>query len=296
MSHARSGARGRTQRRSARHVVAEADRYLEANEALAASLRRVSQHASALTRQGIEREEFVAALGHDLLQPLNALRVATQLLNLLAARQEPSRDTTLMRECAGRAQRMVDMMSNLVNGVMSAAELDMAPIRIDRSVVELSLVACTAADSLTPLAEEANLSLEVDKPPTGTGAYCDPTWIGDVLLNLIANAIRHSPRGGRVRVSFEHGGREVRCAVEDEGLGVPRDARDQLFQRFSRHGEHGGRAGLGLYISRRILELHGGRIWLDEQRPGGARFVFELPAAGPGLVPAGVQSAVTRVA
>lgn len=279
MSHARSGARGRTQRRSTRHVVAEADRYLEANEALAASLRRVSQHASALTRQGIEREEFVAALGHDLLQPLAALRTASRLLGQLSIRHEAG-DTAQLLQCAARVDRLVDLMSRLVDRVMSASELDLAPIRIERAFTDIAAVARSVAEILEPEAEKRGVLVDVARATSPVIAHCDATWIGDVLVNLIGNAIRHSPSGGSVRVSFEPFAGDVRCAVEDEGLGVAQAVRPRLFERFSRQGEQPGRAGLGLYIARRILELHGGRIWLDDAGRG-ARFVFQLASEAP---------------
>jgi two-component system sensor histidine kinase BaeS len=280
MSHARSGARSRTPRRSARRTVAEADRYLQASEAMAAALRRVSQHASALTRQGIDREEFVAALGHDLLQPLTALRTASRLLAQLSGRHEAA-DAAQLLQCAVRVERLVDLMSRLVDRVISAAELDLAPIRIDRAFTDLSAVARAVAEILGPEAEKRGVVVDVEPAPSPVMAYCDATWIGDVLVNLVTNGIRHSPPGGIVRISIEPFGGEVRCAVEDDGLGVSPAMRARLFERFARQGEQPGRAGLGLYIARRILELHGGRIWLAEATRG-ARFVFQLASEAPG--------------
>jgi signal transduction histidine kinase len=280
MSHARSGARSRTQRRSARRTIAEADRYLQASEAMAAALRRVSQHASALTRRGIEREEFVAALGHDLLQPLTALRTASRLLGQLSDRHDAANAAQLL-QCAARVERLVDLMSRLVDRVMSAAELDLAPIRIDRAFTDLTAVARAVAEILGPEAEKRAVIVDVEPAPSPVMAYCDATWIGDVLVNLVANAIRHSPTGGVVRISIEPFGGDVRCAVEDDGLGVSPAMRARLFERFARQGEQPGRAGLGLYIARRILELHGGRIWLDDGARGG-RFVFQLASEAAG--------------
>jgi two-component system sensor histidine kinase BaeS len=243
---------------------------------MASSLRRVSQRASVLTRRGIEREEFVAALGHDLMQPLSALRVASQLIGLLASRG--ATDSAQLVQCAERVERSVDRMTRLVNAVVRAAELDLAPVQIERAPTELGAVARGVADALGLVAEKAGVTVEV-APVSGVLADCDPTWIGEVLLNLVGNAVRHSPRDGRVRVTIEPAGNAVRCAVEDEGVGVAPAAREHLFERFARHGAHAGRAGLGLYIARRIVELHGGRIWLDTSSPRGARFVFDVPAA-----------------
>jgi signal transduction histidine kinase len=132
------------------------------------------------------------------------------------------------------------------------------------------------------LPEDRTIALTVDDPmPT---VECDPEKLRQVLANLIDNAVRYSPKGGPVEVSVTHGGGLARCSVRDEGLGIPAEEHERIFERFYRldpdlrHTITG--TGLGLYISRELVRLMGGRIEVRSQLEQGSTFTVELPLAG----------------
>jgi two-component system sensor histidine kinase KdpD len=106
----------------------------------------------------------------------------------------------------------------------------------------------------------------------------DPVLIGQVLVNLLDNANRHSPAGRPICVAAAMRGDRVALAVTDQGVGVPAGERDSLFDSFVRF-DTGGRAGLGLAIAKTFVEAHGERIWVEDAPSGGARFVFTVPVA-----------------
>lgn len=139
----------------------------------------------------------------------------------------------------------------------------------------------TFATDARVLAESRGMRF--DEQITGTGQVAiDAKWIRQVLLNLLANALNVSPRGGQVTLASEFRDGVWRVALEDEGPGVPAEQRERIFERFVRLGnstDHGG-SGLGLAISRSIVGLHRGTIRAEEAAGGrGLRVVFELPAA-----------------
>jgi signal transduction histidine kinase len=130
-----------------------------------------------------------------------------------------------------------------------------------------------------------------DLPPV----LADARRIEEVLANLIDNAIKYSPKGGRVTISAVATGSEVIVRVSDEGEGVPETERERIFERFSRLDSRVVRqakgAGLGLFICKAFVEAHGGRIWVEESPAGGATFAFSLPQEWPAALPPSVRFA-----
>jgi len=114
-------------------------------------------------------------------------------------------------------------------------------------------------------------------PPTDVEIVGDPTKITWAVSNLIANALRYTPHGGRVRVEVESDDGAVRVAVSDTGPGIAADRQERIFERFVQDGPDGGAAGLGLAIVRDIVQAHGGRILLESTVGRGSRFTLELP-------------------
>jgi two-component system phosphate regulon sensor histidine kinase PhoR len=149
---------------------------------------------------------------------------------------------------------------------------------VRRTALEPLVRSCIRA--LEPEAESRRIRLttRVDGP---SAARCAPDKIERVLLNVLANALRHTPSDGSVAVSLEAVDGAVRVAVEDTGEGLAPEASDRMFERFWRgdRARSAGGAGLGLAIARGLVEAHGGRIWAESPAGGGARVSFTLPAA-----------------
>ena len=222
------------------------------------------------------KSDFVSTISHELRTPLAAIYGAALTLRredvLLA---EPQR-TGLLEVIASESDRL----ARIVNDVLWVSRLESGGLRtmiepcdavaLARSVVE-------AARHYIPPSITLDFSAPDDVPPVAA----DPDKVRQVLTNLVDNAVKYSPDGGRVDVEVERVGDRLRFFVRDEGLGVPPAEHRRIFEKFYRLDPDltrgVGGTGLGLYISRELLERMGGRIWVESSGAGGSTFVAELP-------------------
>jgi signal transduction histidine kinase len=253
---------------------------LELNDELANAMRESSQRArqielarAELEQLGALRDQFIATLSHDLRSPLGAMLLLARLIEQRA--QAPS--TEELHGYAGRLERSVRRMLELVDGILAQSRLQRGESDLRREPVMLADLAREAVDLQEPIAEHAQVGLAVSSTPSQIVVQADRLAIFQVLSNMISNALRHTARGTTVRVDIREVARRVQCGVEDSGPGVPAEERERIFERFYQAGPRRGSAGLGLSISRQLVELHGGRIWVEPSAGGGARFVFEIP-------------------
>jgi two-component system phosphate regulon sensor histidine kinase PhoR len=135
------------------------------------------------------------------------------------------------------------------------------------------------------------IELDTHLPPDAVRAVGDPDRVRQILLNLVENAVKYSPGGGRVDVLLDPGGGRVRFSVRDEGLGIPSGEQERIFEKFYRldasMSRGVGGSGLGLFICRELVELMDGRIWVASQPGVGSTFTFELPVSEPASLPVG---------
>jgi signal transduction histidine kinase len=260
------------------------EKLMEANSQLANLTRELSRQThdldlakQALQRQSDLRELFIAALAHDLKGPLSAI-----LLTEATLRHKVSTAQTIDPEHhAERVARSARRMLKLIDSLLLAARLDSADsptLAASFESIRVDEMARKVADELAPLADEARVSIVVTATDPVRAPGC-ASWLEQVIANLLTNAIRHSPPGARVDVTIALEGHEAVCKVADQGPGVPPDDRERIFERFVQCGERRGSIGLGLYICRKIVDLHGGRIWVEPNPGGGARFAFCVPRA-----------------
>jgi two-component system, OmpR family, sensor kinase len=222
---------------------------------------------SALTRQ----QRFVADASHELRTPLTSVLAN---LELLAADLEGEQ-----REAAGAALRSTRRMRRLVGDLLLLARAD-AGQAAPRRLVDLSRVLADAAGELGPLAEHHDLMIDAEAAAPVLG---DPDELHRLALNLLENALRHTPPGAHVRGSARQDGGDVVLVVEDDGPGVPDALAGHIFDRFVRAAGDagGGGSGLGLSIVHAVAQSHGGSASLERPASGhGARFEVRIPAAG----------------
>jgi signal transduction histidine kinase len=228
------------------------------------------------SRRQIEaaRRQLVAAASHDLRTPLASLRLLVESIDDGVATGE-TRERYL-REI----RTHVEVLSGLVDDLFELSRIEAGEIAWTMRRVELGeLIGDTVAAMRAP-AEQRGVHLAVDLPPGTVLAEADAEKLQRVLFNLIQNAIRHTPADGSVTVRARAARGDIEVEVADDGEGVPAGDRERVFEAFYRgdaaRGEDG--AGLGLAISRAIVEAHGGKIWLEDGAPG-TRVHFTLKAA-----------------
>jgi len=218
------------------------------------------------------RRGLVAAASHDLRTPLASLRLLVEAVDDGVAGEDRDRYLSEIRT-------HVAVLSDLIDDLFELSRIEAGDISWTMRRVELGdLIGDTVAAFRTS-AEERGVHLAADLPSEKVVAEADAEKVQRVLFNLIQNAIRHTPADGSVTVRATGGPSGVEVEVADSGEGIPAGDRDRAFEAFYRgdsaRGEDG--AGLGLAISRAIVEAHGGRIWLEDANPG-TRVRFTLPA------------------
>jgi signal transduction histidine kinase len=218
------------------------------------------------------RRGLVAAASHDLRTPLASLRLLVEAIDDGVAGED--RDRYL-----GEIRTHVAVLSDLIDDLFELSRIEAGDISWTMRRVELGdLIGDTVAAFRTS-AEERGVHLAAELPAEKVVAEADAEKVQRVLFNLIQNAIRHTPADGSVTVRAKGGPRGVEVEVTDSGEGIPAGENQRVFEAFYRgdsaRGEDG--AGLGLAISRAIVEAHGGRIWLEDADPG-TRVRFTLPA------------------
>lgn len=239
-------------------------------------LRAVIAEATAklsAARQGQER--FLADAAHELRTPLGLMRTSLDLA--LRRPRSPEELRATLQEVRSEVVRLGALCQRLLDR-SALAQADW-----DRRAVELRALVAEAALAARAQAEERGLLIEIEGPDALTIRGHAPS-LRQALDNLLSNALRFAPPGTRIVVQLARAGASAAIAVCDEGPGVPPAQRPHLFSPFHRGAPRGGESGvpvghgLGLSIAREIAARHGGRLYLDEQAPRGARFVLELPS------------------
>ncbi len=223
-----------------------------------------------------DREELLAVFGHDMKSLLSVLSAHAEL----SESRSPSRPGNLEN-----IHRTVRQMDRLISNLLDRARLRAGRFHVVLDQRDASEIVKEAVDVFRPLAFARSISLEAKLPITELPVRVDPDRIFQVLTNLLSNAIKITPRGGRISVTAARQERRVRIAVRDTGRGMPEADLQRIFNPYCRLGReerHG--LGLGLYISKSIVQAHGGRIWAESRPGSGSTFYFTIPGAGGSLL------------
>ncbi len=226
----------------------------------------------AAARELVEKQaETLAVVTHDLRAPLAAIQTTAAMLELECP---PQADTTRIR--LGRIHRAVRVMERLISDLLEASTLDAGhTLTRERRVHAIDEIVADAVELVREQALDKRITIELEQRAGDARVVCDGMRIGQVVTNLVGNALKFTPKGGRVRVvsGVTDDGR-VRVAVHDEGPGVRPEDRAHVFERYWRGPR--GHFGLGLYIAKAIIDEHGGTIGIGGNDHGGAIFAFEL--------------------
>jgi signal transduction histidine kinase len=237
---------------------------------LAELARSFNAMAAELERLFDARRELVAWASHDLRTPIASLQAMVEALEDGLA--EPQEYLPALRQ-------QVHTLSTRVDDLFELARIDAGALTLELRDAELTSLVEGCVDALAPEAALRGIRLETRVAPAR--ARCEPDKIERVLLNLVTNALRHTPSDGAVAVVVEPDGATVQVSVEDTGAGLEPGAEGRMFDRFWRgdRARSGEGAGLGLAIARGLVEAHGGTIWAERRHEGGARVSFTLPSA-----------------
>jgi two-component system phosphate regulon sensor histidine kinase PhoR len=222
------------------------------------------------------RRDFVANVSHEFKTPLTAIQgfAETLLSGALDDKANRKHFVEIIREHARRLARLTDDLLKLSRIEAGRLELEIRPIR-----VEALVNGCVETARLN--AKARGLEIHVDLQENAPAVRGDGAQLGEVLQNLLDNALQYTPSGGQIEVKACSKGQEVIFTVADTGIGIPESDLERIFERFYRvdaaRSREAGGTGLGLAIARHIVDAHGGRIWVESAVGQGSRFHFSIP-------------------
>ncbi|KYK46487.1 histidine kinase [Bradyrhizobium liaoningense] len=255
------------------------DRVAQRTRALMQANRRLSAQWLRLQRANGFKNEILGTVAHDLKNPLGVILGRTEMLKeLISTGASESGVAAQVDHIRDATKRLTTMVDHLISDAMA----DAFDITIRREPVDVAALAKEVADANQPLAVNKQQAISVTAPPNIV-TMCDTDRIREAIDNLISNAIKYSPIGGKIDVAVSHEGSDTIVRVSDEGAGLSPEDLGRLFGRFQRlsakptAGESS--TGLGLSIVKRIIDMHGGEVTADSEGPGkGSTFTITLPA------------------
>jgi signal transduction histidine kinase len=228
------------------------------------------------------KSDFVSNVSHELRTPLTAIKGAVDLI----LREVAGPLTEKQIHYLTRVRSNTQHLAGLINDLLDLSKIESGKIEVKSSLVSMGGLVHEVVETLRPIAVEKGIALEAAIPEQSIMVWADRDKINQVLMNLIGNAIKFTPAHGTVTVSASRNGDErVQVSVSDTGPGVPPEEKEKIFDKFYQVGEVDGvkpkGTGLGLAICKALVELHGGRIWVESEMNRGSTFYFTLPASGP---------------
>ncbi|MHB8458528.1 MAG: sensor histidine kinase [Candidatus Limnocylindrales bacterium] len=240
----------------------------------------VLEDVSELRRLQRIRTEFIDNLSHELRTPLTTVSLLAETLSRdadAAAEAVPAR----MRDRIGKIEIETGHLVQMVNELLDLSRIESGRALALLDDVDLGRLAEASVERLRLFAERQRVRFEIVVEPDLPLVRGDEDRLGQVLVNLLHNAVKFSPNGGEVTVRAGTDGATVAVSVEDRGIGIPKASLDRVFERFYKvdraRVRSGGGTGLGLAIARHVVEQHGGRIRVESREGRGSTFTFELP-------------------
>jgi PAS domain S-box-containing protein len=226
------------------------------------------------------KSNFLASMSHELRTPLNSVLGFAQLLEQGLAGELAE----VQREYVSYIQRGGEHLLALVNEVLDMSKVESGRLTLSLEPVEVRQALNRVTRSLSPLAVRYQVSLEIEEPMSDITVRADLGRLTQALTNLVSNAIKYNRRGGAVMIRASEAEGLCRICVSDTGIGIPERRRAELFQSFSRLGQEGGPiegTGLGLALTKRLIELMGGSTGFRSVQDHGSQFWIDLPLADP---------------
>lgn len=219
------------------------------------------------------RRDFVSNISHELRTPLASLRALSETL-----REGALEDPPAAKHFLDRMEGEIDALTQMVEELLELSRIESGKVPLRLSAAPVHEIVLPPLERLEPQIERAELTLVTDLPGDLPPVLADRQRLGRVITNLVHNAIKFTPAGGRITVSAQEAGSYVRISVEDNGIGIAREDTGRIFERFYKadRSRSGGGTGLGLAIAKHIVQAHGGRIWVRSREGEGSNFTFTL--------------------
>jgi signal transduction histidine kinase len=269
-------------------IVRESQQAMELNKELKKKSIELSRATEMLTRANEQlkqmdamKDEFLYTVTHELRTPLTSIRALSEIVY-----DNPEMDEGQRQRYLEGVVKEIERLSYLITQVLNLERYESGRQKLNYSSVHIISLIAEVLQSLKPLADEKHIQLIQVSPERDIVLQLDKDLIHQALYNLVANALKFSPEvGGKIKISIKESEKDIRLLIEDNGPGIPEEIREQIFDKFFQAKNQTLKkpigTGLGLAICKRILEMHHGRIWVEEGEGSGARFILLLPLIDP---------------
>ncbi|ACK65368.1 histidine kinase [Rippkaea orientalis PCC 8801] len=241
---------------------------------------RLKKEKDELLQQLKFKDQVLAMLAHDLRSPLTAASIAVETLELTQKQEDTERRAQLREQLYHQARKQFRVMNRLITDILQASKTMTAQLSVYYHDLFLPVLCQDILDEYREIFKEKSLTLVKDIPQDIPTVYADEELIRQVIVNLLDNAIKYTPSGGKVTVSILHRTtQKVQVSICDTGPGIPEEKQERIFEghfRLKRDQEKEG-YGLGLSLCRKIIRTHYGQIWVDSVPDQGSCFHFTLP-------------------
>lgn len=259
-------------------LAASAMREMKLLEAIGTQVRRADDaQAAALLAEAASsaRRDVLNAVAHDLRDPLHTILLA---LGPLEAQASPQADPRLAASIA-LIRRQATRMNRLLDNLLDVARMEGGNLKLEQEPLDAAGLMAEVAEDFALQANAADVTFELDLPRNLPAVPGDRARLTQAVANLVSNALKFTPRGGRTRLSATHAGDVMRLQVSDSGCGIDAAALEKVFEPFWQANSQRTGVGLGLHIVRGIVERHGGAVRASSVAGAGATFLIELPLA-----------------
>ncbi|MEE8360017.1 MAG: ATP-binding protein, partial [Candidatus Omnitrophota bacterium] len=226
------------------------------------------------------KSDFVSTVSHELRTPLSIIKEGINLiLDEITGKINEKQNKYL-----SIARQNVDRLERIINDLLNISKIESGKMKLKKQSVFISELIKNVTDSFKPKLKETGIKFKLNLPKKDVEIYVDPDRIMQVFVNLIGNALKFT-KEGHIEISVEGKGQEIECAISDTGIGIAKEDLPRVFTKFRQFGRQDGPGergtGLGLVISKGIIEMHKGNIWVDSTLGKGTSFVFTIPKHAP---------------
>jgi signal transduction histidine kinase len=222
------------------------------------------------------RQDMMAIVAHDLRNPINSLVLRSRLIASKVRGADAFQEE--LRRDLQRIDRTAYQMTKLIGDLNDVTKLQSGRLALERERCTVTEALELAVETIRPLAKEKQIDFTVHLEQSLPALIADRARIGQVLNNLLGNAVKFTAGGGRIELKAEHVDRDVLFSIRDSGPGIPADALPRLFEPYWQVNKTRSGMGLGLFIAKMLVDGHGGRIWVESTMGQGTTFYFTLPA------------------
>lgn len=256
------------------------DTYSEESIRLADEVFRLQQEREELKEQLTFRDQALAMLVHDLRSPLTAASLAMETLELTASQEDSEKKRKLQKQIFKQSRQQFNIMKRMIDELLESSRSINARLKVRPRELDLGRLCKETIAQYQKQTQLKHLTIEEDIPQDIPNVYADEELLRQLLTNLMDNAIKYTPEGGKIGLSVLHRtSQKVQISVSDNGPGIPPEKQEQIFERDFRlqRDEQQEGYGLGLAFCRRIARAHYSRIWVDSAPNQGSTFHFTLP-------------------